>query len=341
MIGRRGTAIIVGVLVLGAAGYAGVGLVAAQTTLAVDGGCHEDHASFTPAGFAAVELSDEWAAADFDVSPYLMPEFSDVTFPSRDEPSITIHAWWVPGPTPDGPAVVVVHGWGSCRRDPTILVPAGMLHREGFGVLLVDMRDHGDSTREDGRYGFGSDEYRDVLGAWDWLVAQGVPSGRIGLFGESGGAAAVVVAMGEDQHVAAGWEEAGAGDVIQSALEQAGRVTDEDKPRVIYEAIGRMKQLLIPAAIAWMWVLGDDVVNRNPLAEAHRIGTRPFQVVHGTDDARVPLHHAKDLEKVLVAANPARRAWLITGAQHVQGPFLLPDEYQRRLGAFFHAALGS
>jgi fermentation-respiration switch protein FrsA (DUF1100 family) len=224
--------------------------------------------------------------------------------------------------------VVVVHGHGSCRRDPTILVPAGMLHREGFGVLMIDMRDNGDSTREDGRYGFGSDEYRDVLGAWDWLVARGVPQQRIGLFGESGGAAAAMVAMGEDSRVAAGWEEAGAGDLWTTAVEEARR--PPSKP-----------EFLIPAAIAWMVLFGDDVVNRSPLREASRIGTRPFQVVHGTSDKRVALHHATDLEAALAAANPADRAWLIAGAQHVQGPFLVPAEYQRRLGAFFRAALGA
>lgn len=316
------------ILVLGVAGYAVAGLAVAQVSLAENGGCHKEHASFTPAAFATnVWLSGDWNARDFDVAPYLMPRFSEVTFPARDEPSITIHAWWVPGPSADGPAVVVVHGQGSCRRDPTILVPAGMLHAEGFGVLLIDMRDNGESTREDGRYGFGSDEFRDVLGAWDWLVAQGVPARRIGLFGESGGAAAVVVAMGEDSRVAAGWEEAGRADVVSAAVEEA--------------RFAQKPEFLVPAAIAWMWLFGDDVINRSPLNEARNIGTRPFQVVHGTNDERVALHHATDLEKVLLAGNPANRAWLIDGAEHVQGPFLVAAEYQRRLGEFFRAALGS
>ncbi len=333
MIGRRGVAIILGVLVVGVVGYAGAGLVAVQMTTGERGECHPEHAAFTPASFR----TDVWISSDFhyippddppfDVTPYLMPDYAEVTFPARDEAAITIHGWWVPGPRADGPAVVVVHGQDSCKRDPTILVPAGMLHREAFGVLLIDMRDNGESTREDGRYGFGSDEYRDVLGAWDWLVEQGVPAGRIGLLGESGGAAAVVVAMGEDSRVVAGWEEAGAADLATVSVEEARRL--------------HLPEQLIPAAIAWMVLLGDDVVNRSPLVEARAIGTRPFQVVHGTADQRVALHHATDLENVLAAANPANRAWLITGAQHVQGPFLVPDEYQRRLGAFFRAALGS
>jgi hypothetical protein len=40
---------------------------------------------------------------------------------------------------------------GSCRRDPAILVSAGMRRGEGFAVLMIDMRDRGDSSRGDGR----------------------------------------------------------------------------------------------------------------------------------------------------------------------------------------------
>ena len=62
-------------------------------------------------------------------------------------------------------------------------------------------------------------------------------------------------------------------------------------------------------------------------------GRRPFQVVHGTADGRVAVHHARDLEAVLQRANPASEAWIIEGSHHVEGPFLHPDEYERRLGA--------
>jgi dipeptidyl aminopeptidase/acylaminoacyl peptidase len=326
---RKALAFGIAVLVaLGVAGYAAAGLVVVQTGFAEKGGCHAEHAGFTPASFStAVWVSDDFDASTLDVTPYLMPAFSEVSFPARGEPAVTIRAWWVPGAEPDSPALVVVHGGGSCRRDPAILVPAGMLHREGFGVLLMDMRNNGDSTLVDGRFGAGSVEYRDVLGAWDWLVGRGIPTARIGLFGQSGGAMAVMVAMGEEPQIAAGWEESGAADVAVGSVEELRR--------------DHYPEFLAPAAIFWLWLLGDDVVNRNPLSEAHRYGMRPFQVVHGTADKRVAVHHAMDLEAVLRAANPASHAWILDGGQHVQGPFLAPAEYQRRLGAFFRAALGS
>ncbi len=67
----------------------------------------------------------------------------------------TLAAWWVPADRPDAAAVILVHGKGSCRHDPVILLPAGMLHRNGFAVLMVDIRDMGDSEVVDGRYSGG------------------------------------------------------------------------------------------------------------------------------------------------------------------------------------------
>ena len=45
-----------------------------------------------------------------------------------------------------------------------MLTPAGMLWRNGFNVLLIDLRDTGDSTFQDGRSTIGNEEHRDVLG---------------------------------------------------------------------------------------------------------------------------------------------------------------------------------
>jgi dipeptidyl aminopeptidase/acylaminoacyl peptidase len=153
-----------------------------------------------------------------------MPDYEDVQFPARGEPGVTIRAWWIPAAAATAPAIVVVHGEGSCRRDPTILVPAGMLDRDGFDVLMIDMRNNGDSTRTDGHYGFGSVEYRDVEGAWDWLVSRGLPPGKIGLYGQSGGGPVVIVAMGEDPRIAAGWEESSPADIWTVAGAEARRM---------------------------------------------------------------------------------------------------------------------
>ena len=317
-----GTALSVGVV-----GYAGAGLYVLETGTHLDGGCHQEHAAFTPA-----QWTDKvWVSGDFtptlDVTPYQMADYREVTFPSRGETNLTIHGWMIRAAKADAPVVIVVHGQGSCRRDPAVLLPAAMLHRQDLGVLMIDMRDSGDSSTEDGRFGAGSDEYRDVLGAWDWLVGQGVAPQRIGVFGQSGGAAAIVVAMGEESRVAAGWEESGFMDM--------GTMVKEELKRM-----GFPDALALPATL-WAQAFGDDFVGKSPLAEMAKMGTRPFQIVHGTADKRVNVHHATDALAVLQRSSPSATAWLIPNGEHVEGPFLLPAEYEARLGAFFHAVLGA
>jgi hypothetical protein len=69
----------------------------------VGSACGED----TPAAFT-------WD--DLDTGPYLMPDYEEVSFPSRD-PRITVSGWYVPSASgPAGPAVVVVHGLYGCKR---------------------------------------------------------------------------------------------------------------------------------------------------------------------------------------------------------------------------------
>lgn len=80
-----------------------------------------------------------------------MPDYETVSCPGRD-PRLAVSGRCVPSATdPGGPAVVVVLGLKGCKRQASVLTAAGMLHRHGFSVLLIDLRDHGDSTIEDGR----------------------------------------------------------------------------------------------------------------------------------------------------------------------------------------------
>ena len=98
----------------------------------------------------------------------------------------------------------MVHGLGGCKNAITTLTPAGMLWRNGFNVLLIDLRDIGDSTFDDGLSTIGNDEYRDVLAAWDWLMQEkGFEAGKIGLFAESLGGATANYAFSEEPRFAA------------------------------------------------------------------------------------------------------------------------------------------
>jgi len=320
-------------LALAVAGYASASYLVYDQMSAVAAHCGGRFGEDTPTRFfrADEELSGDWSASGFDTTPYAMPDYQEVSFPSRDprQPHLTIRAWWIPAGTADAPAIVIVHGIGSCRHDPTMLLPAGMLHRNGFSVLMLDLRDHGDSDIEDGRFAGGTEEYLDVLGAWDWLQAeQKVPAHRIGILGESFGAGAAIIAMAEEPGAAALWEDSGWSD--------ASVALDEELTR------NGFPTWLAPGGIAWDRVLtGDDPTVRSPLDEMAKIGARPVAIVHGLDDTHIWPHHARDLAAAHAKFVPGYEAWLVPGAGHVQSAFVVPQEYERRLVEFFRTGLGA
>src|SRR5512136_355589 len=164
---RRGRAVLkvvlIVVLVLVVL-YAGTGYALFAALANVRGSCGQ-HAVNRP---DRILFDDHWPP--IDLARYAMRNYETVRFPSR-QPGINIAGWWVPG-APGAPAVILVHGLGGCKNAIDVLVPAGMLWRNGFSVLLVDLRDVGDSDSEDGWTSAGNEEYLDVLGAWDWLVTR-------------------------------------------------------------------------------------------------------------------------------------------------------------------------
>ena len=70
------------------------------------------------------------------------------------------------------------------------------LAQRGVTTIAIDLRGHGQSS--DARLSFGIHEHRDILGAVDWLRAQGYPAGSIGVLGVSlGGVSAILAAAHE------------------------------------------------------------------------------------------------------------------------------------------------
>ncbi|MDX2136788.1 MAG: prolyl oligopeptidase family serine peptidase [Chloroflexota bacterium] len=313
-------AIVVIVLLLLVVGYAGASTVVYNMLSQTVANCSSDDSrNNTPAAFAS---------NDVDTTPYLMPAFEQVSFPSRDA-NLQLNAWYVPATEGSDTArtVILVHGLMACKGGDEILLPAGMLHRAGYNVLMVDMRDHGASQVEDGRFAAGSEEWRDVLGAWDWLVnEQGIAPERIGLFGTSLGAAAVMIATGEEPRVAAVWEDSGFAS-IQVAVD--AELARNGFPQFLSSGalfIGRL-------------ISGDDILAYSPLAAVQKLDGRPIFITHGTADTRLSVQYAYDLAAAVNASGGSVEPWIIEGSTHVGAMFDVPQEYEQRLIAFFDGAL--
>ena len=297
-----------------------------DTLSSVSGLCHPADVDNTPEHFTADGVDEAVTDA------YAMPAPTDIVFHSRDPkvPELMLRGWWIPGRTPTGPAVILVHGAGSCRRDPNVLMAAGMLHRHGFGVLLMDLRDHGDSDDEDLRFAAGTEEYLDVLGAWHWLLEQGgVSEERIGIAGMSFGAAASVVAGGEEPRVQAVWEDSSFADMDEAIRDY---LVHEGYPTILAPG----------GELAARVVAGDDLTARGPLLEIPNYAGRPFAIVHGLADTTLSPHYAEQLRDAAGAAGvDLKEFWLVPGSEHTRAVLEHPDEYESRIVDFFTQTLGA
>lgn len=284
-----------------------------------------EFAAQTPADFQAYDGDHSLVV---DAAPYRFTDFTDVSFPSRGS-DLTIRGWWAPGPGGfTGPTVIVVHGRDSCRRDPVVLLPAAMLHRAGFGVLVMDLRNHGDSDSDNDRWAGGAKEFRDVLGAWDWLIAQGADPARVGLYGPSLGAATVTIATGEERRIAATFA-----DSSYYSFDVAAREYTESKGYPGW---------VVPAGIFVGRLLGESELGaRDPASEILHLAGRPFDIVHGLSDTTILPHNAVELAAAAYAAGTPVEPWIIPGAEHTQGMLLRTADYERRLDSFFSRALGT
>ena len=266
---------------------------------------------------------------------YAMPEPREVRFASRDQqiPDAELAGWWIPAARADAPAVVLVHGVQSCRREANVLLPAGMLHDAGFSVFLMDLRDHGDSEGDDARFAGGSEEYLDVLGGWDWVRAQGVPAERIGLLGVSFGAANTVIAGGQEPDVAAVWADSSPTKMDEGiGLFLASQLKDSTG----------LSKVLVPGSLLWARVIaGDDLTKFNPIEEVDSYDGRSIAFVHGEEDPVLPARYAGELhERAVAAGATSPDPWVVAGAGHTEGVYVDPEGYAQRLVGFFTEALG-
>ena len=113
--------------------------------------------------------------------------FEDIQVPSGD---LLLEGWWMPATDPRG-VILFAHGAGSNRT--STFVPSLDLYRAlvdaGLSIITVDMRNHGNSPKIDGKLAFGENEWRDMAAMAQWLDKRGISAlPRIGIGVSMGGA---------------------------------------------------------------------------------------------------------------------------------------------------------
>lgn len=312
--------ILIGVAAFLIVVYIAVGLAGYLVIGNVHGSCGR-HAINRP---DQILFTDGWPP--IDLPAYTISPYATVRFPSR-QPGISIAGFWAEA-DPAAPAVILVHGLGGCKNAIDVLVPAGMLWRNGFNVLLIDVRDVGESDPEDGWSSVGNDESLDVLGAWDWLVAtKSYAPERIGLFGVSMGGATSLFAFQDEPRIAALFLE---GTFASLLAVVADEMTGYGLP-------GFMAQ---PAAAIFRLVSGENIMAHTPIAAIRSAGDRPVYIVHSRGDRRISVSQAHELAAAALDAGVNIKAWFPERSEHLQTPALYPEEFERRLVEFFRETLG-
>jgi len=256
--------------------------------------------------------------------------YEALTFHPPDRP-ITLHAWWIPAENARA-ALIVVHGGGDDNRNVPYgagLALARDLAARRYSLLMIDLRNFGESDGTPEGITFGDLEVNDVVGAIDVLAAR-APMLPVGALGFSMGGATVLRAAARDRRLRAV--------VADSAYADARDVA----VAFTHAATG------LPTLVAVPFVWSAQHLHGTPLArgatvEALRGGSfPPVLLIHDRHD---PIAPVADCER-LAAVIPGARVWITDLEEagpfgtHIQAYRLAPGPYLEHVTGFLDGVFG-
>ncbi len=281
--------------------FAAIAVLGAVGWIGAERGMHPDECS----------SAEEESLARY---PALATAAEKVHFLSADGTELV--GWFVPGASRD--TIVLFHGYGSCYQE--MLSRADFLHAERYAVLFFDFRYRGESEGKAVTVGYR--ERDDAQGALAYLATRDdVDAERVGVLGVSMGAAVSIMVAADTPEIAAL--------VAESSFKSAD------------SAIGQSFEHFVdlpafPFGPISVWIierrLGIDAGDVAPEREIARISPRPILLIHGQADTIISL---RDGEALYAAAEEPKEIWTVPGAGHVGGMEAAPEEYRRRVEAFF------
>ena len=230
--------------------------------------------------------------------------YEEVEVPTAD--GLRLPGWFMPAGDAGAPGVVLIHGWESAR-DRT-LPNAQILHAVGYHVLTLDVRGHGANGPEALPMSVG--EYAaDARAGIDWLHDRPEVT-RVAVLGHSMGAAGSLVAAATDPRVDA-----------------AIAIATPADPSRLTRLTFQLAHLPIPAPVAWplAWLTTRVYLRPRGHSVSSVSATRavqaaevPVMLIHGTDDAIVPLDHLQRLARARRAVRPGSvtETLVVPGGQH-------------------------
>ena len=309
--------------------YFGVGFYLANTILRIDPTCGLHEGSLPNTWSTTIDhheysiLSRSELRKNFPFTKYHLNEWQEVYFPSRDD-KIKISGWLF-NYFSNRPIVIIVHGIfpnGKCKPESNLI--ASLLIENKINALTIDLRNYGQSATVGKYENLGLNEYKDVLGAFDFLLKIGFDKNQIGLHGISLGGTSVIFAAEKESAIQAVW--------LDSTLAEFKMILKDE-----IERYGLPHDFGPAVSFAGKILTGIDPTKLSPAFALSK--SQHYFFTHGDKDLRVLPHHFDFIKNYSTSNNIKAEFWLAKNSYHVDGMFKYPEEYGLRMKKFFEKNL--
>ena len=245
-------------------------------------------------------------------------DYEGISFVTEDD--IRIEGWYIP--SSNGAAIIGVHGLNGNRTHTMPYIHTLVEH--GYGMLLFDLRAHGESGGEVFAASWDSDQ--DILAGLKYLKSRvEIDAERIGAFGLSAGAHAVLYASAKTE------------DIKALFLDGTGIGRTED---VLDPLIPELRPLFFGIPMNHFHHVMIEVFSHIPAAPPIKeviplINPRPILFVAAGSDTFERAIASRYSELAGVNAE----CWIIPDVQHLGGIHTYPEEYANRMVQFFNQNL--
>jgi fermentation-respiration switch protein FrsA (DUF1100 family) len=253
-------------------------------------------------------LPIEKTPSDYNLS------YKDIVLTTQDQ--MRLSAWYIP--SKNRSAIVLIHGYGTNKAQ--MLTRAEILVNHGYGVLLLDLRAHGQS--DGNKITFGLLEVSDLKAAVQFLASQpDVDPDRIGVLGASMGGVVAILEAVENTY-------------IKALVTESAPASLPDQIATSVTAYTGLPAFPFANIIQW-FAEGELGYKAEEVAAVKVIGSispRPILILQGGADKFIPQDSGRRLHD---AAGEPRELWFEPDLGHLEFLKKLPDDYKERVVKFF------
>ena len=309
--------------------YFGIGFYLANSILKIDTSCGKHTGSLPNTWSTYIDhqdysvLSRRILRKDFPSKNFHINEWQEVFFFSREK-NIKISGWLF-NHFPKRPIVIVVHGLfpnGKCKPESNLV--ASLLLKNKINALTIDLRNYGSSSKVSKYENLGLSEYKDVLGAYDFLSSIGFKKYQIGLHGISLGGTSVIFAAEKEPSIKAIW--------IDSTLAEFKMILKDEISRY-----GMPHDFGLAVSFAGKFLTGIDPTKLSPVFSLSK--NQNYFFTHGDSDQRILIDHFNFFKEFADVNNINADFWLAKDSYHVDSMFKYPDIYANKMKMFFEKNL--